>query len=84
MITGAGGVVEPGMKGHSEEAALVIGVACDQRRLHATLEVESRCGQQVPVLDDSQQPVLLHHEQAVGIARRADGIIGGGHVGGNG
>ena len=64
------------MKGQSKEAALVVGVGRVQRRLHAALNVERRSGQQSPVLDDSHQPVLLHHEQPVGVARRADAISG--------
>ena len=53
----------------------VIGIAGVQRRLHAALNVERRPSQQRPVLNDSQQPVLFHHKETIGVAGRVNGVI---------
>ena len=80
---GACRVVEPGMKCEPEKAAFIIGICRNQGRLHAALDVESGAGQQDAVLDDPQQPVLLHDEESAGVSRRADGVVRRGHASGH-
>ena len=71
------------MKSQPQKTTLVVGVACGQRRLDACPDIESHFRQQDSILDDSQQPVLFHHEQSVAVAGCVNRVIRRGHVGGN-
>ena len=80
---GACRIVETGMKCETEEAAFIVRICRNERRLHAALDIECRAGQQDAVLDDPQQSVLLHDEEPAGVSRRADGIVRRGHSSGH-